>query len=158
MNVRNGDIVIGKPRTEKSTHEFKKWQCLIVGEPRIGKSTHECTIWNYCNHREPWTENQHNVCTYLNAFVMVISNIVMIFQYFWKFLHLCDIFDPLSVHACHVVCVNKLSVFPEIQVLAMFFFFFFFFFFSSFIIHIFFFFFNISFILYNIQTSKIWHK
>ena len=45
--------------------------------------------------------------TYLNAFFMVIPNILMKFNNFevvWQF---CDIFDLSSAHACRVVSVNK---------------------------------------------------
>ena len=61
---------------------------------------------NFCNYFRNYQTNTWHVCTYLNAFIMMISNIVMKFNNFDIFFTFCEMFDPsLSAHACRLVSV-----------------------------------------------------
>ena len=58
------------------------------------------TFWNFNVYFMNYWTNTRHVCTYLNAFLIVIPNIVMKFQHFDRFDKLCAHFWPLVVCSC----------------------------------------------------------
>ena len=58
--------------------------------------------------------NTRHVCTYLNAFLMVISNMVTNFSQFWHFWKMCDIFLTcrlLPRASCKVLRAHLISMY-----------------------------------------------